>query len=168
MKQELVRVRSTLKQIHQRTTFYLISKIAAHLVQFAFVDMQKLKRIKDLALNQKTKIVFMPMWKSFQDILILHYVNYYADLEIGFTFGNFEDSPKFAFYEKLVKNIGTLLIKRQNSDLCTNYVNASLLQEVMEHNPFTTVFLNDTRPRSGKFNEQVRPDIMIKLLLKCY
>jgi glycerol-3-phosphate O-acyltransferase len=47
-------------------------------------------------------------------------------------------------------------------------VNASLLQEVMEHNPFTTVFLNDTRPRSGKFNEQVRPDIMIKLLLKCF
>jgi glycerol-3-phosphate O-acyltransferase len=83
-------------------------------VQFAFVDMQKLQRIKDLALNRKTKIVFMPMWKSFQDILILHYVNYYADLEIGFTFGNFEDSPKFAFYEKLVKNIGTILIKRQN------------------------------------------------------
>jgi len=71
----------------------LISKIAAHLVQFAYVDMENLKRIKELAVNRKTKIIFMPMWRSFQDILVLHYVNYIADLEIGFTFGNFEDSP---------------------------------------------------------------------------
>ena len=78
------------------------------------------------------------MFKSFTDILIMHFVNYQADLQLGFTFGNYEDSPKIAFVERLLKRIGCLLIKRKEPLL--EYVNKCLLQDVIEHNMITTVF----------------------------
>ena len=82
----------------------------------------------------------------------MHYLNCYYDLELGFTFGNYEDSPKIGFVDRLLKRIGTILIKRdpqtslskKTSDPIDsnvlNYVNESLLKEVVEHNSITTLF----------------------------
>jgi hypothetical protein len=39
-----------------------------------------------------------------------------------------------------------------------NYVNHSLLQEVLEHNVITTLFQNDERIRSGKFSLPIYPE----------
>ena len=57
----------------------------------------------------------MPVFKSYADPLLLFYLNYYTDLELGFTFGNYEDSPKIGFVERLLRRIGTFLIKRQSN-----------------------------------------------------
>jgi hypothetical protein len=81
------------------------------------------------------------MFKSFSDVLIMHYLNYFNDLELGFTFGNYEDSPKNAFVERLLKRIGCFTIKRKEShNLNLNYVNQCLIQDVIEGNLITTIF----------------------------
>lgn len=68
--------------------------------------------MKDMTLNRKTRVVFVPVYKSYSDPLIMHFINYYSDLELGFTFGNYEDSPKIGFVDRLLKRIGTILIRR--------------------------------------------------------
>lgn len=52
------------------------------------------------------------MYKSYSDPLIIHYIQYFQDMELGFTFGNYEDSPKIGFVDRLLKRIGTILIRR--------------------------------------------------------
>lgn len=42
------------------------------------------------------------------------------------------------------------------------------MQEVIENNTTTTIYQNDERSRSGKFNLPLYPDNMIKILLKSY
>ena len=130
--------------------------------------------------NRKIRVVFMPIYKSYGDPLIMHYINYFADIELGFTFGNYEDSPKIGFVDRLLKRIGTILIRRDpqtslsrtTSDKIDpnimNYVNQALFQEVLQHNVITTLFQNDERLRSGKFNMPVFSDNSIKLLLKSF
>ena len=49
-----------------------------------------------------------------------------------------------------------------------NYVNQALFQEVLQHNVITTLFQNDERLRSGKFNMPIFADNSIKLLLKSF
>jgi glycerol-3-phosphate O-acyltransferase len=42
------------------------------------------------------------------------------------------------------------------------------MQEVIENNQITTIFWNDMRPRSGKFNVPNEPEKMIKSLIKSF
>ena len=89
----------------------------------------------------------MPIYKSYADILILHYIHYFSNLELGFTFGNYEDSPKVGFVDALIKRIGLILIRRDPRNSLSNktvearippeimsYVNQSLLEESIENN----------------------------------
>ena len=41
-------------------------------------------------------------------------------MELGFTFGNYEDSPKIGFVERLLKRIGTILIRRNPRNSLSN------------------------------------------------
>ncbi len=67
----------------------------------------------------------------------------------------------------LLSRLGCSLTKRNGQhDMSINYVNQSLLQDVVEANSITTVFQNDERPRSGKFGMPRHPDNMIKSLIK--
>lgn len=102
----------------------LLSKIAFHLIDFMYCDSVGLQKIKNLCQDRKSRVIFLPMFKSFSDILIMHFLNYHNDLELGFTFGNYEDSPKNAFVERLLKRIGCFTIKRKEShNMNLNYVN---------------------------------------------
>ena len=81
------------------------------------------------------------MFKSFADPLILNYVNYFYNMELGFSFGNYEDSPKIHFVEQLMRRIGHFLIKRRElSNMNVNYVNQALMQEVIAKNIVTTIY----------------------------
>jgi glycerol-3-phosphate O-acyltransferase len=147
----------------------MIAKIAAHMLEGIYVDRPGLRRVQELCKGRKTRIILLPMFKSFADPLVLLYVNYFFNMELGFSFGNYEDSPKIHFVEALFRRIGHFLIKRREySNLSVNYVNQALIQEVVESNLVTTIYQNDERPRSGKFNLPMYPDNMIKLILKSY
>ena len=84
-----------------------------HLVEGLHIDNKSLENIKSITYNdRKVRVVLMPIYKSYADVLIIHYLNYLFDLELGFTFGNYEDSPKIGFVDRLLKRIGTILIRR--------------------------------------------------------
>jgi len=84
-----------------------------HLVEGLHIQTESLLRIKEMTKNnRKIRIVFMPVYKSYSDPLILHFLHYYYDMELGFTFGNYEDSPKIGWIDRLLKRIGTFLIRR--------------------------------------------------------
>jgi len=139
-----------------------MSKIFNHAIESLNIDHQGLEKIKELSLDRKTRIIFMPVYKSFADPLLLHFINYQADLELGFTFGNYEDSPKIVSVESMLRRIGCFLIKRKEQhNINVNYVNESLLHDVIEQNQFTTIFQNDERPRNGKFSLALFPDYLI-------
>ena len=111
----------------------------------------------------------MPFFKSYSDPLILHYINYFMDMPFGYTFGNQEDSPKIAVVDKIMRKIGLCQLNRHDKkDLFINYINQALIQDVIENNNITTIFQNDTRPRSGKFNQPLNADMMIKMVLKAH
>ena len=135
-----------------------------------YVDQEGIKMVKNLCKNRKTKVIFLPMFKSFADPLVLHYMNFFYNIEMGFTFGNYEDTPKIQFVEALMRRIGVFLINRKefSKNMCVNYINQALLEDVIENNLVTTIYQNDERPRSGKFNLPLYPDTSIKLLLKSY
>ena len=68
-----------------------------------------------------------------------------------------------------MRRIGLCQLNRHDKkDLNINYINQALIQDVIENNHITTIFQNDTRPRSGKFNQPLNPDMMIKMVLKAY
>ena len=68
--------------------FLFMSKANASMCDGLYVDMKNLEKIKEMTLkDRKTKIIFMPVFKSFADIFAIHYINYISDIEFGFTFG---------------------------------------------------------------------------------
>ena len=62
-----------------------MNKSVTRLLDGLHIDMKGLKAIKEMTeKDRKTKIVLMPMFKSFSDLFILHYANYISDIEMGF------------------------------------------------------------------------------------
>lgn len=75
-----------------------MSKIMHHLIDEFYIDKKALMRVQKLAqTDRKTRIVFMPIYRSYVDGLVLHYINYLFDIEPGFTFGCYEDTPQLLF-----------------------------------------------------------------------
>jgi len=84
-----------------------------HLVEGLHVNDAQFKNIKKLIhSDRKAKIIFIPVYKSYLDPIIMHYIHHLQDIELGFTFGNYEDSPKIRFVDGFLKTTGTFLIRR--------------------------------------------------------
>ena len=56
------------------------------------------------------RVVLIPTYKSSADPFILYFIQYMYDLQLGFTFGNDNDTPKAI--EGVLKRMGHLLINR--------------------------------------------------------
>ena len=83
------------------------------LVDTMNVDTKSIEMFKKLTQeNRKTRIVIMPIYKSYIDALIMHYVNYFTDQELGFTFAHYEESHQIKFIDTFFKKIGCLPIRR--------------------------------------------------------
>ena len=73
---------------------YFMMKFNTHHIEGMYVDTKALKKIHEMTItDRKTKIVFMPVYRSFADLFVLHYINYISDIEFGFTFGYYRDTP---------------------------------------------------------------------------
>lgn len=68
------------------------------------VDTKSIDNIKEMIkTDRKLRIVYMPIYKSYQDPLVMYYLNYFTEQELGFTFGHYEDSPKIPFVDTFLK-----------------------------------------------------------------
>ena len=59
----------------------------------------------------------------------------------GFTFGNFEDTPRIALFDQILRHTGYILSRRkQGQSFQSNYINSELMREVISRNQVTTIF----------------------------
>ena len=70
-------------------------------------------QLKEMLENKK-KVVLLPTYKSFIDIFILCYTLYMHKIDIPFTFGNLEDTPRMRLLDPFLKSIGYILSRRSN------------------------------------------------------
>lgn len=99
----------------------MMSKICSHLIDEFYIDKKSVMKIHDMTKDsRKTRIVLMPIYKSYSDPLILHYISNFYDFEPGFVFGCFEDSPKLPFIDRFLKGNGHFLIKRDPRNSLSN------------------------------------------------
>lgn len=57
-------------------------------------------------------VILMPTFKSFVDQFILFYTLFNNKIQIPFTLGNLEDTPRVSFIDKILTKIGYVLTKR--------------------------------------------------------
>jgi len=55
--------------------------------------------------------------------MILHQIAYLEDMEIGFTFSNYEDSAQVKLVERFMKRAGVFLLRRKQSNVNIHYLN---------------------------------------------
>ena len=96
------------------------------------VDKLGIQKVKSLV-TSGNRVILMPLYKSFGDFFINQYVNYKFGLESGFTFGNFEDTPRFKGFKNGWLHTSGYIFARRNQDqsLQSNYINSALLKEII-------------------------------------
>ena len=149
----------------------MIQKVAQHLLEGIYVDQHGIQKVLNLCKGgRKTRVLLVPMSKSFADPLILYYLNYFCNLELGYSFGSYEDGPQMQSMKRLYNRIGHFLIKRKNSTDSENmsYLSQALMEDVIDGNMITTIFLNDRRLRSGKFSMPMHSEISVKHIIQSY
>ena len=77
-----------------KTLLWYFNKTVRWGVRGLFVDVVGIEKVKSL-ISSDNRVVLMPLYKSFGDFFINQYVSNKFGIETGFTFGNFEDTPKF-------------------------------------------------------------------------
>ena len=72
---------------------WYFNKTMRHAVRGLHVDTAGIERVKDL-IDGDNRVVLVPLYKSFGDFFVMQFINYKYGIEPGFTFGNFEDTPR--------------------------------------------------------------------------
>ena len=127
-----------------------------------------LNNVKKL-IEQGEKVILMPTYKSFADSFVLTQLFLLQNMDIPFTMGCYEDTPRYQLYESLLGKMGYILNQRkQNQSIQDSYINAQLLAESVNKYPITIVYQNDIRLRSGKFSKPTKGDTSINWVLHAY
>ena len=62
-------------------------------------------------------------------------------IKLGYTFGNYEDTPRIGIIDKWLKSCGYIFSRRKpGQSLQSNYINSEMLKEIITHNQVTTVY----------------------------
>jgi len=112
-----------------RLFLWYFNKNMRHTIQGLFIDTQSVKMVKEL-ISQKHKVILMPIYKSFTDFFVHLYVSRTQGIETGFTFGNYEDTPRIKLLGTLLRSCGYIFSRRKfGQSLQSNYVNGAVLKE---------------------------------------
>lgn len=167
-KKQLLEMHTKISKIAVKSIVWYFNKTMRHALTGLHVDHNGIERVQKMV-NGPSRVVFMPVYKSYTDFFIHTYVNNHYQMQVPFTFGNFEDTPRINLIDKWIKNSGYIMMRRgEKQSLQSHYVNQALLKEVIEHNKVTTLFQNADRLRSGKFHTRQSSDLSVKWLLEAY
>lgn len=104
-----------------------------------------------MATNER--VVLVPAYKSFSDLLVLLYTFAAHDIEIPFTVGNFEDTPRVKLIDMLLKGVGYITARRsRDQSMQEGYITQAVIREILSSEKLLVVFQNDKRMRSGRFS----------------
>jgi len=110
--------------------FYTMHKLICHLFNGLYVHKESLEATKALInANRKNRVILMPIYKSYADAFILHCVNYMNDIEHGFTFSNYEDTPRLNFNGPLIRSVGAILIRRNPKNFLSEHTEDKRLNQ---------------------------------------
>ena len=80
---------------HNQDAGLVLSKFLGHLAEEMHVNIDQFQKIKGLVQSDSSaRVIFLPLFQSYADPLILHYIHHHQDIELGFTFGGYQDSPE--------------------------------------------------------------------------
>lgn len=164
---ELMRLHKTinLKAVHM--SFYIFHKIAAHLVSGLFVNLDGIEKLKAELKDKNTRIVLLPLNRSLTDLLVVEYINFLKDLQIGFFFGDQSDNTDLTLVNQLYQYCGVILLRRdQKHNANINYVNQALIEDMILKNQLTSCYQNNRRLRSGKISHPLEADDSIEWILR--
>ena len=158
-----------------KQSFKIVSKAFQHLIDGVYVNSKHLDRMQKMTqLDPDTRVIFLPVYRSFLDPFLIFYVNMIQGLEHGFIFNNSKDTPTAKFVIQNLKSIGSILMRtdqpgnhitQSNDKNVSEYVNQMYFQEAVKNCRFTTLFHNSKRNTVGKFNLKHLPDYTIRMLL---
>ena len=105
----------------------MLHKIGNHLSSGIWVDLKALDRVKMLSNDSQNRIIFVPLNRSFTDLLMFQYINYMQGVNIGYTIGSLEDTPRMIAMLKYIAYTGVILPQRTKTyDASISYVNQML------------------------------------------
>lgn len=117
-----------------RFGLWYFNKAMTKAIRGLFVDTASVKMVKEL-ISTNQKVIFVPLYKSFTDFFVQLFVMQSQKIEIGFTFGNFEDTPRIEFYDRLIRSCGYITSRRKvGQSLQSNYINGAVLKEIISNN----------------------------------
>lgn len=94
-----------------RPVFGYLNKTFRSTIEGLFIHEPSMVKLKEL-LDKGERVVLMPYYKSFTDLFVILYALYVNEIEIPFTFGNFEDTPRVRFIDSIVRGCGFVFTKR--------------------------------------------------------
>ena len=99
---QLDEMKSSLSLNGSRVFLWYFNKLMRNGLSGLFVDTKSVKMVNEL-ISQNQKVILMPLYKSYADFFIHMYVVYTQKIKPGFTFGNFEDTPRVRVIDALLR-----------------------------------------------------------------
>ena len=105
-------MRSEITKPGMKAFYWYFNKILRHAIQGLWVDTKSVKMVKDLvALNHR--IIILPIYKSFGDFFVQQLVTNSMGMKSGFTFGNFDDTPRVGLIDSWLGQCGYIFSRRK-------------------------------------------------------
>ena len=105
-----MRVKITLNGM--RLLMYYYNKKMRKSMQGLYVDTKGIDMVKRM-IKSGYKVIFMPLYKTYIDFLVLTYVHQMQGIPHGFTLGNFEDTPRIVFFDAILRSVGYIMSRRK-------------------------------------------------------
>jgi glycerol-3-phosphate O-acyltransferase len=93
---------------------YKGEKILRNTLEGLWVNQTGIENLKKL-IKDGEHVILIPTYKSFTDLFILQYTFLHHQIQLPFTLGNFEDTPRVYLIDKILKKMGYILIKRSRN-----------------------------------------------------
>ena len=133
-----------------------------------WVNRPSVENVKSL-MQQGNHVILVPTYKSFADQFIIQYTLLNHKMQIPFTIGNREDTPRVPIVDTLLQQIGYISsLRSRDQSIQESYINQAILRELMVKHQLSIVYQNDIRSRTGKFSKSIVSDLSVLWILQAY
>lgn len=91
-----------------RPMFAFFNRQFRHALEGLFVDQMGIKNIKQL-LDKGERVLLLPTYKSFTDLFFMLYILFVNKIELPFSVGTFNDTPRTKVIDQLIKQCGYII-----------------------------------------------------------
>lgn len=112
-------------------TLFYSSKLFRKLCQGLFVEQSGIETVKKL-MNMNERVVLLPQYRSFADLFIMLYTLSKHNIQLPYSVGNKEDTPRVTFIDVLLKRIGYIHARRsRDQSMQESYLTQAVIREIL-------------------------------------